>query len=167
MKDYIVEVRSREQFQRVIDYVGTKTDLNLFDEYDGNVFIYVENGDWEYSDSGYYEDVQEEDFSDVKLYSFEAFAVHELGWGINKSFATHEDEVKSVQDMINSPNHYNQFSREVIDTMKGMSTAEEFKGFLKLNAVKYLSRYQGKNGAEDLDKAIWYIEKLKGELAND
>lgn len=83
-------------------------------------------------------------------------------WGPDKQvFATHAQEV----DMINSPNHYNQFSREVIDTMKGMSTAEEFKVFLKLNAVKYLSRYQGKNGAEDLDKAIWYIKRLKSEIS--
>lgn len=83
-------------------------------------------------------------------------------WGPDKqTFATHTQEV----DMINSPSHYNQFSREVIDTMKGMSTPEEFKGFLKLNAVKYLSRYQGKNGAEDLDKAIWYIERLKSEIS--
>lgn len=64
-------------------------------------------------------------------------------------------------DMINHPSHYKQFSREVIDTMQGMSTDEEFKGYLKLNAVKYLSRYQGKNGIEDLEKAIWYVTKLK------
>lgn len=158
MEKYIVKVTSREEFQAVIDYVGTKKDLNLFDEYEGDVAIYVEKGDWTYSDMGYYEDNREEDFKDMPLYSFYDFAEEKLGW--TPRFATHTQEV----DMINSPNHYNQFSREVIDTMKGMSTAEEFKGFLKLNAVKYLSRYQGKNGAEDLEKAIWYIEKLKEEI---
>ena len=97
---------------------------------------------------------------------------------------THDDEVKSVsrvkcfegtdadlakiaQDVINHPSHYNQFSREVIDTMQGMSTPEEFKGYLKLNAVKYISRYQGKNGIEDLDKAIWYVTKLKEVLEEE
>ena len=71
-------------------------------------------------------------------------------------YATHNQEV----DMINHPSHYKQFSREVIDTMQGVSTPEEFKGYLKLNAIKYLSRYQGKNGVEDLKKAVWYINKL-------
>ena len=76
-------------------------------------------------------------------------------------------ESKAVTDVINHPSHYKQFSREVIDTMQDMSTAEEFKGYLKLNAVKYLSRYQGKNGVEDLDKAIWYVTKLKEVLEEE
>jgi len=75
--------------------------------------------------------------------------------------------VKAVSDMVNSPKHYKQFSREVIDTMQGVSTPEEFKGYLKLNAVKYISRYQGKNGVEDLSKAIWYINKLKEVVENE
>lgn len=78
-----------------------------------------------------------------------------------------QDEAKAVTDVINQPSHYKQFSREVIDTMQGMSTPEEFKGYLKLNAVKYLSRYQGKNGIQDLDKAIWYVTKLKEFLEEE
>lgn len=79
------------------------------------------------------------------------------------NYATHNQEI----DMINHPSHYKQFSREVIDTMQGVSTPEEFKGYLKLNAVKYLSRYQGKNGIEDLDKAIWYVTKLRDVLEEE
>ena len=45
--------------------------------------------------------------------------------------------------------------------MQGVSTPEEFRGHLKLTAIKYLSRYQGKNGVEDLNKAIWYVTKLR------
>lgn len=81
--------------------------------------------------------------------------------------AKYAEEFNKKIDMINHPSHYNQFSREVIDTMQGMSTPEEFKGYLKLNAVKYISRYQGKNGVEDLDKAIWYVTKLKEVLESE
>lgn len=80
---------------------------------------------------------------------------------------TRDDEVKAVSDMVNSPSHYKKFGREVIDTMADISTNEEFKGYLKLNAIKYLSRYQGKNGVEDLSKAIWYINKLKEVLEEE
>jgi len=33
-------------------------------------------------------------------------------------------------------------------------------GFHAANVVKYVSRYQHKNGLEDLKKARWYIDRL-------
>lgn len=66
-----------------------------------------------------------------------------------------------IDDVINHPNHYTAYSREVIDTMQGDMTPEEFTGYLKGNIIKYISRYQGKNGVEDLNKAIWYVTKLR------
>lgn len=44
--------------------------------------------------------------------------------------------------------------------MEANFTKEEFVGFLRGNAHKYLDRYKDKNGVEDLKKAIHYIEKL-------
>jgi len=85
----------------------------------------------------------------------------------SKTLTKYMEELNKEVDNINHPEHYKQFSREVIDTMQGVSTLEEFKGYLKLNAIKYLSRYQGKNGVEDLSKAIWYINKLKEVLEED
>lgn len=162
MEKYIVKVSSREQFQSVIDYVGTNNDHNRFDSYEGDVYIFVRGNHWTYSNEEYHDNHWDDDiYKNMGYYTFDDFATNKLNQ--TPTFATHAQEV----DMINSPNHYNQFSREVINTMKGMSSDEEFKGFLKLNAVKYLSRYQSKNGAEDLDKAIWYIEKLKEEITND
>lgn len=39
-------------------------------------------------------------------------------------------------------------------------------GYLAGNAIKYLSRYQDKNGLEDLKKAQHYVEKLIEEWEN-
>lgn len=69
-------------------------------------------------------------------------------------------ERKPENDLINHPNHYTAYSREVIDTMQGDMTPEEFTGYLKGNIIKYISRYQGKNGVQDLEKAQWYLNKL-------
>lgn len=44
--------------------------------------------------------------------------------------------------------------------MEANYTKEEFVGYLRGNAHKYLDRYKDKNGIEDLKKAIHYIEKL-------
>ena len=62
------------------------------------------------------------------------------------------------------PNHYNRTSVEVIDTIKGMSTTSEYRGFLIGNVVKYISRYSMKNGIEDIKKARYYLDLLEKDL---
>lgn len=50
---------------------------------------------------------------------------------------------------------------QAIDAMKDWMTPEEYRGFLKGNAIKYLAR-AGKKGdeLEDIDKAIVYLQWL-------
>jgi len=70
-------------------------------------------------------------------------------------------EIEQVrQDMINSPNHYADSEIECIDAMRAMMTHEQFTGYLRGNVFKYLWRYQKKNGAEDLKKSNWHLQKL-------
>ncbi len=69
------------------------------------------------------------------------------------------------QDTINSPDHYNQGAIECIQAIEASMSKEEFQGYLKGNAMKYLWRYKYKGKAkEDLKKNIWYINRLKGTL---
>lgn len=65
------------------------------------------------------------------------------------------------------PNHYNRTSVEVIDTIKGMSTTSEYRGFLIGNVVKYISRYSMKNGIEDIKKARYYLDLLEKDLEEE
>jgi hypothetical protein len=70
-------------------------------------------------------------------------------------------------DKIN-PDHYKVGGIETIDYMKAKSTKEEFRGHLRLTALKYLSRYGHKdNQLQELEKAKWYLDKLIEELKND
>lgn len=64
-----------------------------------------------------------------------------------------------MQDPVNSPNHY-QGSIECIEAIEASMSAEAFKGALKANILKYVWRYEKKNGSEDLRKAQWYLERL-------
>ncbi len=43
----------------------------------------------------------------------------------------------------------------------GLLTKEEVIGFYKGNIIKYVTRFENKNGVEDLDKAITYLNRLK------
>ena len=64
-----------------------------------------------------------------------------------------------MKDNIN-PEHYQKYPLQMIENMQNSMTPDEFKGYLKGNIMKYISRYQDKNGVEDLKKADWYLNKL-------
>ena len=56
-------------------------------------------------------------------------------------------------------NHYVQ-DIQPWDAMQSWMTSMEFKGFLRGNVIKYVARYKDKNGVEDLEKAMHYLDKL-------
>ena len=62
-------------------------------------------------------------------------------------------------DMVNHPSHYTSGSIECIDAMIETQGTEAVKGYCKCNAFKYLWRHAFKNGEEDIDKAVWYLNK--------
>tara|TARA_R100001377_G_C3088390_1_gene74924 strand:+ start:103 stop:333 length:231 start_codon:yes stop_codon:yes gene_type:complete len=67
-----------------------------------------------------------------------------------------------LSDPVN-PSHYKQGDIECIDAIKASMTLAQFQGYLKGNIMKYLWRYEHKSnkGLEDLNKAQWYMDKLK------
>ena len=69
-----------------------------------------------------------------------------------------------TEDNVNHPSHYTQGGIECIEAIKASMTASEFRGYLKGNAMKYMWRYQLKNGVEDLRKAQWYLNRLIKEM---
>ena len=75
--------------------------------------------------------------------------------------AQEQSDNVELEDMVNSPAHYNDFGIECIDAIKAMLTKEEYIGYLRGNTLKYRWRmwYKGKP-IEDLSKAAWYDEKL-------
>ena len=71
-------------------------------------------------------------------------------------------------DNIDQPEHYASQDIEPIDYMRSTLTREEFIGYCLGNVIKYVSRWQKKNGLEDLRKGRkyldWAIEAIeKGE----
>lgn len=71
----------------------------------------------------------------------------------------------SEKDMVNHPDHYNNGGIECIDGLAAAVTGlTGMEAFCTANAIKYLWRWKWKNGKEDLDKAIFYINWLKEHL---
>lgn len=65
-----------------------------------------------------------------------------------------------MNDNVNHPSHYTDGNIEVIDYIRDKLTREEFVGYCKGNALKYISRHGKKAAAspeEDLKKAVVYL----------
>ena len=92
---------------------------------------------------------------------------------ITKLFDEHMNEIKPIKkddadthmhqfDNVDRPMHYAAGSIECIDAIEAQLSAEEFRGYLKGNIIKYLWREKNKGGIESLKKAKWYLNKLLG-----
>lgn len=60
--------------------------------------------------------------------------------------------------------HHYQGEIECIEAMRACSTPDEFRGYLRLTAMKYMWRYDKKKGGnrkQDAIKAQWFLTKLR------
>lgn len=70
-----------------------------------------------------------------------------------------------MSDNVNHPNHYNQGGIECINAIKAATVGKTgIEAFCVGNAIKYLWRYEEKNGLEDLKKARFYLNRLISEF---
>lgn len=67
---------------------------------------------------------------------------------------------------VQNPKHYHHSGLDPIKYAEVNFPKEQLKGFYRINSLKYLSRYEHKGGLDDIDKAIFYLQKLR-ELEND
>lgn len=66
---------------------------------------------------------------------------------------------------VDHPVHYTQGGIECIEAIKAATVGKNgIEAVCTANAIKYLWRYEAKNGIEDVKKARWYIDRLIQEL---
>ncbi|EAF3996040.1 DUF3310 domain-containing protein [Listeria monocytogenes] len=83
-----------------------------------------------------------------------------------KKFATtwkevmesHLIESTDTSDNINNPSHYTAGGIETLDYIK--AKVSDYPSYAVGNILKYVSRYEHKNGIEDLKKAQFYLNDL-------
>jgi hypothetical protein len=63
--------------------------------------------------------------------------------------------------------HYKNMGVQPWKAMESWMTPEQFAGFLRGNAIKYLARCDAKGGIDDIKKARHYIDKLVEVRGND
>lgn len=73
-----------------------------------------------------------------------------------------------IEDMVNKPLHYTVNGVEAIDVLRAKLTPEEFRGFCKGNALKYLMRANYKGHEEqDIAKAVFYLKEIDDASTTD
>lgn len=73
-----------------------------------------------------------------------------------------------MSDNVNHPDHYQSDNNiECIQAIEAALGSTGFKSYCQGNVIKYLWRYQKKNGLEDLHKASWYLNELIKSVSQD
>ena len=80
-----------------------------------------------------------------------------------------ETETETAYDVVQKAEHYNTNlpeSVEVIDIIAAQTAdLSGMQAFAQANVIKYVLRWQKKNGVQDLEKARYYLDRLIGELS--
>jgi hypothetical protein len=87
---------------------------------------------------------------------------YQVHWGEEEeNNAPNEHPVFGDANMVDNPPHYNNGSIECIEAIEAMLSKDEYIGYLRGNALKYMWRFRYKSKPfEDLRKARWYEERL-------
>ena len=80
-----------------------------------------------------------------------------------ESYDSSEDKFQGViGDMVNKPSHYTFSDKfEIIDVVEEITKQyPPHLAFAIGNAIKYIARSQHKNGKQDIEKSIWYLQRV-------
>lgn len=68
-------------------------------------------------------------------------------------------------DKVNHPSHYTAGKVECIDAIESATVNKTgIEAVCVANVIKYLWRYEEKGGIIDVEKAEWYIKRLKDHM---
>lgn len=95
--------------------------------------------------------------------------VQALGEELKAKLYSENAENKLAEDLVNHPEHYKaKNGMEAINVI--MAYTEGLTGELAFdqgNAIKYVLRWPKKNRAEDIRKAIWYLNRILEKLEEE
>lgn len=109
------------------------------------------------------------------LWNHEKWSADIIAYRLHRDTNTRADDDRLEQDLnecigqdidvVNHPSHYTKGRIECIDAIDSATTGKSgIEAVCVANIIKYLYRYEEKNGLEDVKKAKWYINKLISEL---
>ena len=108
------------------------------------------------------------------LFKTPSYAEEQLASAVKKSSYSNTSNTINKEepkpDMVNHPSHYTQGEIECIEVIKYINDklhTEGYEGYCLGNFIKYIWRCNFKNGWEDINKAIFYLDELLTEQVKD
>lgn len=81
----------------------------------------------------------------------------------------HDENYNSDDVMVSHPQHYKSNNGlEVIDVIEAFTDGlNGIEATDTGNVIKYICRWKSKNGVQDLEKAMWYLQHLINHVRKD
>lgn len=73
---------------------------------------------------------------------------------------TEQEQAEMNEDLINKPSHYHDGGIDVLELLKMKFGPDVIRGFYIGNVIKYTLRFEKKNGVQDLEKGLYYLQAL-------
>lgn len=87
---------------------------------------------------------------------------------LNEQYAEIEQVRQAIKDNVNHPSHYTKGKVECLDALESATIGKSgIEAVCVSNIIKYLWRYEEKNGIEDVKKAKFYLNRLLTTLENN
>ncbi|EEO6590802.1 DUF3310 domain-containing protein [Listeria monocytogenes] len=141
--------------------VEKATENNAWDVFKNNtVVIKVCDTDLGFASKGYCERI----YTDTPIQKYKAQQDSIPGWIYSDAITAFSSNSNGVsmkndnKDNVNNPAHYKAGGIETLDYIK--AKVKDYPSYAAGNILKYISRYEHKNGIEDLKKAQFYLNDL-------
>lgn len=148
--------------------VEKATENNAWDVFKNNTVVIKEcDTDLGFASKGYCERF----YIDTPIQKYKATRdkvtkCHDDAANAMKAFSAGGVSVKNENtDNVNNPSHYTAGGIETLDYIK--AKIKDYPSYVAGNILKYVSRYEHKNGIEDLKKAQFYLNDLIEWMESD
>lgn len=138
----------------------TQDDSELWERFKYDSALFVDEEGVSYGTLSYAED----NYPDTPIEKYKVKQDEVSKWFDNtanamKAFASNGVSMKKQNtDNVNNPSHYTAGGIETLDYIK--AKVKDYPSYAVGNILKYVSRYEHKNGIEDLKKAQFYLNDL-------
>jgi hypothetical protein len=92
-----------------------------------------------------------------EIFATDVIKEFQNNWLIGDGQVISQTNENQPLEKVNHPNHYGG-ENNVYEAIKIIEAHD--LNFVEGNVIKYLLRYKKKNGFEDLEKALWYMNRL-------
>ncbi|EEO5812563.1 DUF3310 domain-containing protein [Listeria monocytogenes] len=158
--DALLENLKNEGWTWFFGEVITSDDSQLWERYKQDTIVYLEGKGLSYGNTSYakdkYSNIPIEKYKAEKTEPIDPIKNFAEAW--NKAMKSHLIESTGTSDNINNPAHYTSGGIETLDYIK--AKVSDYPSYAIGKILEYVSRYEHKNGLEDLKKAQFYLNDL-------